>query len=106
MIVTTTPIIEGKKITQYLGLASGSAIIGTSFVRDFFAGITDLVGGRSSAYEAELKRARSSAISEMRQEAVKLGANAVVGVDLDYEAVGEKGGLLMVCANGTAVVVG
>jgi len=105
MIVTTTPSVEGKKITQYLGLASGSAIIGTSFVRDFFARITDTVGGRSGAYETELKKARSLAISDMRQEAVKLGANAVVGVDFDYEAIGEKGGLLMVCATGTAVTV-
>ncbi len=106
MIVTTTPSVEGKKITQYLGLTSGSAIIGTSFVRDFFAKVTDTIGGRSGAYESELKKARSIAISDMRQEAKKLSANAVVGVKLDYEAVGEKGSMLMVCATGTAVVVG
>ncbi len=105
MIVTTTPSVEGKKITQYLGLVSGSAIIGTNLVRDFFARLTDTVGGRSGVYETELKRGRSMAVSEMRQEAKKLGANAVVGVRLDYETLGEKGSLLMVCATGTAVVI-
>ena len=105
MIVTTTPTMEGRKITRYLGLVSGSAIIGTSFVRDFFARVTDTIGGRSSAYEAELEKSRSTAISEMRQRAQRLGANAVVGVRLDYEGLGEKGGMLMVCATGTAVTV-
>jgi len=105
MIITTTPAIEGKKITQYLGLVSGSSIMGTSFARDIFARVADFTGGRVSAYESELKKARSSAISEMRAEAAKLGANAILGVDLDFESLGEKGSILMVSATGTAVIV-
>ncbi len=106
MTITTTPNIEGKKITQYLGLVSGSVIFGANFVRDFFAGITDKIGGRSGAYESELKKARSSAISEMRQEAARLGANAIVGVKVDVESMGEKNSLIVVVATGTAVVIG
>ncbi|MEW6377570.1 MAG: YbjQ family protein [Thermodesulfobacteriota bacterium] len=105
MIITTTHAVEGKKITQYLGLVSGSSIIGTSFVRDIFAKVADFAGGRVSTYESELKKARSSAINEMRGEAAKLGANAIVGIDLDFEALGEKGSILMVSATGTAVVI-
>jgi len=105
MIITTTPIVEGKKITQYLGLVSGSSIIGTNFVKDIFARVADFTGGRVSSYESELKKARSSAISEMKREATRLGANAIVGIDLDFEALGEKGSILMVSATGTAVIV-
>lgn len=106
MLVVTTSSIEGRKITQYLGLVSGDAILGANIFRDFFAGIRDIVGGRSAAYEKELRRAKQLAIEEMIQEAEQLGANAVVGVDLDYETVnvGQGGGMLMVSANGTAVV--
>jgi uncharacterized protein YbjQ (UPF0145 family) len=103
MIVTTTPSIEGKKILEYRGIVAGEAIMGANIVRDLFASITDLVGGRSGAYEEKLIEAREIAIREMVQEADKLGANAVVGVDLDYEVIRE--GMLMVTASGTAVVV-
>jgi uncharacterized protein YbjQ (UPF0145 family) len=104
--VVTTSSIEGRKITQYLGLVSGDAILGANIFRDFFAGIRDIVGGRSAAYEKELRKAKQIALEEMIQEAAQLGANAVIGVDLDYETVnvGQGGGMLMVSANGTAVV--
>jgi uncharacterized protein YbjQ (UPF0145 family) len=105
MTVTTTHTIEGKKITQYLGLVSGTSIIGTSFFRDLFAKVADFTGGRVSTYESELKKARLAAIGEMKAEATRLGANAVVGVRIDFEALGEKGSILMVCASGTAVIV-
>ncbi len=105
MIITTSHTIDGKKITQYLGLVSGSSIVGTSAVRDFFARVADFTGGRVSTYESELKKARAQAIGEMRAEASRLGANAIVGVKLDFEALGEKGSILMVNATGTAVIV-
>lgn len=105
MIVVTTPTIEGKSIKVYHGLVSGEAILGANIFKDFFAGIRDIVGGRSAAYEKELRRAKDIAISEMVEEARKLGANAVVGVDLDYETIGQGGSMLMVSANGTAVVI-
>ena len=106
MLVITTSSIEGKRITQYLGLVSGDAILGANIFKDFFAGIRDIVGGRSAAYEEELRKAKQLALEEMIQEAEQLGANAIVGVDLDYETltVGQAGGMLMVSANGTAVV--
>lgn len=106
MLVVTTSSIEGRKITQYLGLVSGDAILGANIFRDFFAGIRDIVGGRSAAYEKELRTAKQLAIEEMIREAEQLGANAIVGVDLDYETIsmGQGGGMLMVSANGTAVV--
>lgn len=106
MLVVTTPIIEGKKISKYLGLVSGEAILGANIFKDFFAGIRDIVGGRSAAYEKELRRAKEIAITEMIEEAKSMGGNAVVGVDLDYEtiSIGQAGGMLMVSANGTAVV--
>ncbi len=104
MVLATTPTIEGKKITQYLGLVSGSSIIGTGIMKDLFAKVVDFTGGRASGYEAELKRARSSALSEMKGEATRLGANAVVGISFDFEALGEKGSILMVTVTGTAVV--
>ena len=105
MLVLTTPNIEGKKITQYVGLVTGEAILGANVFRDLFAGIRDIVGGRSAAYEEELRRARTLALTEVRQAASELGANAVVGIDLDYETVGANGSMLMVSVSGTAVVI-
>jgi uncharacterized protein YbjQ (UPF0145 family) len=106
MLVLTTPTIEGKKIVKYLGIVSGEAILGANIFRDFFASIRDIVGGRSAAYEKELKKAKEIAIGEMTEQAKALGGNAVVGVDLDYEtiAIGQGGNMLMVSASGTAVV--
>lgn len=101
MIVTTTSSIEGRRIVAYRGIVVGEAIMGANIVRDFFAGITDIVGGRSGAYEAKLRDARETAFAELEAEARKLGADAVVGVDLDYEVVGES--MLMVSVSGTAV---
>jgi len=101
MIITTTNSIEGKKIVEYLGIVNGEAIMGANIVRDLFASITDIVGGRSGAYEQKLKEAREIAIQEMRNYARSLGANAVVGIDIDYEVVRE--GMLMVTVSGTAV---
>lgn len=101
MLVTTTPMIQGKNITRYYGLVTGEAIMGANIFRDFFAGIRDIVGGRSAAYEKELRNAKDTALGEMIQEAERLGANAVIGVDLDYETIGES--MLMVSASGTAV---
>jgi uncharacterized protein YbjQ (UPF0145 family) len=103
MIVTTTPSVEGKPIKEYKGIVAGEAIMGANIVRDIFASITDIVGGRSGAYESKLIQAREVSIDEMVQHAEELGANAVVGVDIDYEVVRE--GMLMVTAAGTAVVV-
>jgi uncharacterized protein YbjQ (UPF0145 family) len=105
MLVTTTSTLDGKRITKYLGLVSGEAILGANIFRDLFAGIRDIVGGRSAAYEQELRRAKDIAVQEMLEQAKGLGANAVVGVDLDYETVGQSGGMLMVSASGTAVVI-
>ncbi len=103
MLITTTPSLDGKHITRYLGLVSGEAILGANIFRDLFAGIRDIVGGRSAAYESELRKAKEIALREMQEQATALGANAVVGVDLDYETVG-NGTMLMVSASGTAVV--
>jgi uncharacterized protein YbjQ (UPF0145 family) len=107
MLVVTTPSLEGRVIAQYLGLVSGEAILGANIFRDLFAGIRDIVGGRSAAYEEELRKAKNIAIGEMQEEAARLGGNAVVGVDLDYETItmGSGGGMLMVSATGTAVVI-
>jgi uncharacterized protein YbjQ (UPF0145 family) len=105
MQVTTTPSIEGRKITKYCGIVAGEAILGANVFKDVFAGIRDLVGGRSATYERELQRARDIALAEMQQKAAEMGANAVVGVDLDYEVLGQGNGMLMVSASGTAVVV-
>ncbi len=104
MIISTTHNIEGKKISQYLGIVSGEAIIGANLFKDFFASITDIVGGRSAAYEKVLKEAKDNALAELQENAQKAGANAVIGVDLDYETIGSNGSMLMVSANGTAVV--
>lgn len=105
MIVVTSHTLEGKRIVEYLGLVSGEAIMGANIFRDFFAGIRDIVGGRSAAYEKELRRAKEIAINEMTEAAQAQGANAVVAVDLDYETLtaGSSGGMLMVSASGTAV---
>ena len=104
MIHSTTPTLEGKTISQYLGVVTGEAILGANIVKDFFAGIRDIVGGRSAAYEKELQKARVIAFKEMDEKAQALGANAILGIDLDYETVG-GGGMLMVTVSGTAVVV-
>ena len=104
MIVTTTPNIEGRRITAYHGIVVGEAIMGANVVRDLFASITDIVGGRSGAYESKLQDARTVALDEMEARAFRLGANAVVGVDLDYEVLGQS--MLMVSASGTAVTLG
>ena len=100
MIVTTTPSIEGRKIAIYHGIVTGEAILGANIVRDLFAGITDILGGRSGAYEEELGKARETAVQEMKDEARAMGADAVVGIDLDYEVINN---MLMVSASGTAV---
>ncbi|MCI1956163.1 MAG: putative heavy metal-binding protein [Oscillospiraceae bacterium] len=106
MISTTTPSIEGKTITRYCGIVCGEVIVGVNFVRDFAAGLTNFFGGRSESYEDELIQARASAIREMEQRAAGLGADAVVGVKLDYEVLGANNGMLMVNASGTAVSLG
>ncbi|WP_282071871.1 heavy metal-binding domain-containing protein [Polaribacter atrinae] len=103
MIVTTTPTIENRPVTQYLGIVTGETIIGANFIKDFFAGIRDIVGGRSGSYEKVLREAKDSALKEMQELANSLGAEAIVGVDLDYETVGKNGAMLMVTASGTAV---
>ena len=105
MILTTTPTIEGKQIVNYHGVVFGEVIAGVNFVKDFFAGVRNLVGGRSGSYEDELMKARENALREMEQRAMEKGANAVVGIDLDYEVLGENNGMLMVTASGTAVTV-
>ncbi len=106
MLVTTTHTLEGLKIQKHIGLVSGEAILGANIFKDLFAGIRDIVGGRSAAYEKELKNAKNIAIQEMIEEARKLGGNAVIGVDLDYETISPGGGsMLMVAASGTAVIV-
>ena len=119
MLTTTTPTIDGRRIREYRGIVTGEAILGTNVFRDFFAGIRDIVGGRSAAYEEELRKAKAIAMEEMERqahdiairemcdEAASLGANAVVGIDLDYETieVGDRGSMMMVSASGTAVVV-
>ena len=104
MLITTTPTVEGRPIEAYLGVVSGEAILGANVFKDLFAGIRDIVGGRSAAYEGELRRARSIALEELTAAANELGANAVIGVDIDYETVG--GSMLMVTASGTAVRLG
>jgi uncharacterized protein YbjQ (UPF0145 family) len=106
MITTTTPTVEGRPITQYLGIVTGESIVGANIFRDLFAGIRDIVGGRSGAYEKVLGEARKTALAEMEAEARARGADAVVGVDLDYEVLGAQNGMLMVSASGTAVKLG
>jgi uncharacterized protein YbjQ (UPF0145 family) len=105
MIITTTPAIDGKRIREYRGIVTGEAILGANIFRDLFAGLRDIVGGRSAAYEKELRSAREMAMAEMAAGATELGANAVVGVDLDYEVLGQNNGMLMVSVSGTAVIL-
>ena len=105
MIVTTTTAVEGRPVQRYLDIVTGEVIVGANLFRDLFAGIRDIVGGRSGAYEDVLQRARQQALQEMRSNAATLGANAVIGVDLDYEVLGSNGSMLMVSASGTAVIV-
>jgi uncharacterized protein YbjQ (UPF0145 family) len=104
IILSTTPSIEGRRISRYCGIVTGEAIMGANVFKDLFAGIRDIVGGRSATYEKELRRARGIALDELSQAAAELGATAVVGVDLDYETVGGQGSMLMVTVSGTAVV--
>ncbi|SOE20592.1 Uncharacterized conserved protein YbjQ, UPF0145 family [Spirosomataceae bacterium TFI 002] len=105
MQLTTTPNFEGKRITSYKGLVTGETIIGANIFKDFFAGIRDIVGGRSGSYERVLREAKNTAVNEMKENAARMGANAIVGIDLDYETLGQGNGMLMVTASGTAVVV-
>ena len=105
MLTTTTPNIEGKRITKYYGIVSGETIIGANLFRDLFASVRDIVGGRSSSYEEVLREAKNTALREMEENAMRLGANAVIGVDLDFETVGGNSSMLMVTASGTAVFV-
>ena len=103
MLLTTTPTVEGRRIVTYYGVVTGETIIGANVMRDFMAGIRDFFGGRSGAYEEVLREAKNTALEEMAQEAQRLGDNAVVGIDLDYETVGGSGSMLMVTCSGTAV---
>jgi uncharacterized protein YbjQ (UPF0145 family) len=105
MIITTTPSIEGKKIVAYNGIVFGEVIAGVNFAKDFVAGLSNFFGGRSATYEEELLNARTTALQELEQRAYAMGANAVVGVDIDYEVLGADNGMLMVTVSGTAVVV-
>jgi len=105
MLIVTTPTVAGSRITRTFGLVSGEAILGANIFQDFFAGIRDIVGGRSAAYEGELRKAKAIAVEEMCSQAQQLGANMVVGVDLDYETISAGGSMLMVSASGTAVLV-
>lgn len=105
MILTTTPSIEGRPVKTYLGIVTGEVIVGANILRDLFAGIRDIVGGRTGSYEEVLRSAKDSALDEMRVLAGRMGADAVIGIDLDYETVGSNGSMLMVTASGTAVVL-
>jgi uncharacterized protein YbjQ (UPF0145 family) len=105
MILSTTSQLDGRPVVRYLGIVTGEAILGANIFRDLFAGIRDIVGGRSAGYEKELQRARRIALEELEERAAELGANAVIGIDLDYEVLGGGNGMLMVSASGTAVVV-
>ena len=105
MLLTTTPTIEGQPIREYKGIVTGETIIGANFMKDLFAGIRDIIGGRSGTYEKVLREAKDTALAEMEQRAASMGANAVVGIDVDYETVGQSGSMLMVAVSGTAVVI-
>ena len=105
MILTTTPVIEGRTIKEYKGVVTGETIIGANFFKDFLAGIRDFVGGRSGSYEKVLREAKDTSMQEMMERAQDLGANSIVGIDIDYETIGEKNSMLMVATSGTAVVV-
>ena len=105
MILSTTPTIEGHPILEYKGIVTGETIIGANFMKDFFAGIRDIIGGRSGSYEKVLREAKDTALSEMQNRASQMGANAIVGIDIDYETVGQNGSMLMVAVSGTAVII-
>lgn len=105
MIITTTPQIEGCPIREYKGVVTGETIIGANFVKDFFASIRDVIGGRSGSYEKVLREAKDTSMEEMKQRALQLGANAIVGIDIDYETIGQNNSMLMVAVSGTAVVI-
>ena len=105
MILTTTPQVEGYTIREYKGVVTGETIIGANFMKDIFAGIRDIVGGRSASYEKVLRRAKDTSMQEMMQRAQEMGANAIVGIDIDYETIGESNSMLMVATSGTAVVI-
>lgn len=105
MILSTTPTIEGRTIREYKGVVTGETIIGANVVKDFFAGIRDIVGGRSASYEEVLREAKDTSMKEMMERAQAMGANAVVGIDIDYETVGSNGSMLMVATSGTAVII-
>ena len=105
MILTTTPPIAGRRILEYKGLVTGETIIGANAFKDFFAGIRDIIGGRSGSYEKVLRQAKNAAVAEMQERARQLGGNAIVGIDLDYETIGANNSMLMVTASGTAVVI-
>lgn len=106
MIITTTPTIQDRKVIEYKGIVFGEVIAGVNVIKDFTAGLTNFFGGRSITYEEELMNARTQALAEMEERAARLGANAVIGVDIDYEVLGADNGMLMVTASGTAVIVG
>ncbi len=106
MILTTTPTIEGRTITEYKGVVFGEVIVGVNFIKDFAASLRDIFGGRSNSYEKELVAARDTAMNELKSRAMALGADAVVGIDIDYEVLGQNGGMMMVTASGTAVKLG
>jgi len=105
MLISTTSVLDGKPVSRYLGVVTGEAIIGANIFRDMFAAVRDIVGGRSATYERALAEARQTALAEMSQRAQELGANGVIGVDLDYEVLGQANGMLMVSCSGTAVVI-
>ena len=105
MIITTTPQIDGRPIREYKGVVTGETIIGANFVKDFFASIRDVIGGRSGSYEKVLREAKDTSMEEMQQRAQQLGANAIVGIDIDYETIGQNNSMLMVAVSGTAVVI-
>ncbi len=105
MLLTTTPIVEGSPIREYCGVVTSEVIVGANFVKDFMANLRDFFGGRSGAYEDVLRKAKDSALNELAERAQRLGANAVVGIDFDYEAIGASGSMLMVACSGTAVVI-
>ena len=105
MLLSTTPTIEGQTIREYRGIVTGETIIGANVFKDFFAGIRDIIGGRSGSYEKVLREAKDTALAEMQERAAAIGANAVVGIDIDYETVGQSGSMLMVAVSGTAVVI-
>lgn len=105
MLISTTPTIEGRRIIEYKGVVTGETIVGANVLKDFMAGLSDFFGGRSGTYEKVLREAKDTALREMEERAVELGANAIVGIDLDYEAIGQNGSMLMVTCSGTAVVI-